>query len=310
MDPGPVVAGIDIAASRPCVAVAVRCARTLEVLSWAESDAQLAGDRERLFAWLEELGAVAVGVDAPQRPRRARGAVARGRAPATPSSPTGGSPSTRCPHAPSPRRRTACTPGWRPGWDYFRELGRRGYEPPAPGTFAGVLGQAPAALEVYPHATFVSLLGGTPPPKSSRAGLRVRVAALRAAGMVWDEYYDHDSLDALAAALTAWRFVAGAGHAARGRARRLHLAARDRARAAAYLRPADRAGGPGGRPPPRRLSRLPAPGIPRPGSPRTRLSAPRHPAPLPPAMGRRRPKLARGRSCSAGTRRCPRRPPP
>ena len=37
----------------------------------------------------------------------------------------------------------------------------------------------------------------------------MRVAALRAAGVVWDEYFDHDSLDALAAALTAWRFVQG-----------------------------------------------------------------------------------------------------
>ena len=74
---------------------------------------------------------------------------------------------------------------------------------------AGMLGQAPAALEVYPHATFATLLGGTPPAKSTRGGLRVRVATLRAAGLVWDEYYDHDSLDALAAALTAWRFVQG-----------------------------------------------------------------------------------------------------
>jgi len=55
----------------------------------------------------------------------------------------------------------------------------------------------------------VALLGGTPPPKSGRAGLRVRVAALRAAGVVWDDYFDHDSLDALAAALTTWRFVQG-----------------------------------------------------------------------------------------------------
>ncbi len=37
----------------------------------------------------------------------------------------------------------------------------------------------------------------------------MRVATLRAAGMVWDDYFDHDSLDALAAALTAWRFVQG-----------------------------------------------------------------------------------------------------
>ena len=32
---------------------------------------------------------------------------------------------------------------------------------------------------------------------------------LRRAGLEWDEYFDHDSLDALAAALTAWRFQQG-----------------------------------------------------------------------------------------------------
>ncbi len=94
------------------------------------------------------------------------------------------------------------------GWDYFRGSGGAA-SGAGPGTLPAALGQAPAALEVYPHAAFATLLGGTPPPKSGRAGLRVRVAALRAAGVVWDEYYDHDSLDALAAALTAWRFVQG-----------------------------------------------------------------------------------------------------
>jgi len=209
MDQGPVVVGIDIAASRPCVAVAVRCGRTLEVLSWAESDDHVAGDRDRLFAWLEELGAVAVGVDAPQRPRRPRGAAA-----SRPRACDAELAHRRISIYQVPTRALAEQANgqytWmEAGWEYFRELGRRGYEPPAPASFAGVLGQAPAALEVYPHATFVTLLGGTPPPKSSRAGLRVRVAALRAAGVVWDEYYDHDSLDALAAALTAWRFAQG-----------------------------------------------------------------------------------------------------
>ena len=209
MDPGPVVAGIDIAASRPCVAVAVRCGRTLDVLSWAESDDHVTGDRDRLLAWLEELGAVAVGVDAPQRPRRSRGTAA-----SRPRACDAELAHRRISIYQVPTRAVAEKAdgqyAWmESGWEYFRELGRRGYEPPAPASFSGVLGQAPAALEVYPHATFVTLLGGTPPPKSSRAGLRVRVAALRAAGVVWDEYYDHDSLDALAAALTAWRFAQG-----------------------------------------------------------------------------------------------------
>ncbi len=209
MDPGPVVVGIDIAASRPCVAVAVRCGRTLEVVSWAEADEHVAGDRGRLFAWLDDLHAIAVGVDAPQRPRRARGAAAT-----RPRACDAALAHRRISIYQVPTRAAAAEAGgiyaWmQAGWEYFRELGRRGFESPADGTLAGALGQAPAALEVYPHGSFATLLGGTPPPKSSRAGLRVRVATLRAAGMVWDEYFDHDSLDALAAALTAWRFVQG-----------------------------------------------------------------------------------------------------
>jgi predicted nuclease with RNAse H fold len=209
MDPGPVVVGIDIASSRPCVAVAVRCGRTLQVEAWRESDDGVAGDRVRLFEWLDGLGAVAVGVDAPQRPRRAQAAAA-----SRPRACDAELAHRRISIYQAPTRAAASEAGglyaWmETGWDYFRELGRRGFEPPAPGALPAALGQAAAALEVYPHATFVTLLGGTPPPKSGRAGLRVRVAALRAAGLVWDEYYDHDSLDALAAALTAWRFVQG-----------------------------------------------------------------------------------------------------
>ena len=73
-----------------------------------------------------------------------------------------------------------------------------------------MLGQAPAALEVYPYADVRDpARRHAAAARARRAGLRVRVAALRAAGLVWDEYFDHDSLDALAAALTAWRFVQG-----------------------------------------------------------------------------------------------------
>jgi predicted nuclease with RNAse H fold len=209
MDPGPVVVGMDIAASRPCVAVAVRCGRTLEATSWTESDDHIAGDRSRLLDWLDALAAVAVGVDAPQRPRRARGAAAD-----RPRACDAELAHRRISIYQVPTRAVAAEADglytWmEAGWQYFRDLGRRGFETPAPGDMPAALGRAPAALEVYPHATFVTLLRGTPPPKSSRAGLRVRVAALRAAGVVWDEYYDHDSLDALAAAVTAWRFVQG-----------------------------------------------------------------------------------------------------
>lgn len=209
MDPGPVVVGLDIAASRPCVAVAVRGGRVLEAVSWAESDDRVAGDRGRFFAWLEGQDPVAVGVDAPQRPRRARGAAAT-----RPRACDADLAHRRISIYQVPTRAVAAEAdglyAWmQTGWDYFRELGRRGFEPPSAGALPGALGQAPAALEVYPHATFTTLLRGSPPPKSSRAGLRARVVSLREVGMAWDEYYDHDSLDALAAALTAWRFVQG-----------------------------------------------------------------------------------------------------
>lgn len=209
MEPGPVVVGVDIAASRPCVAVAVRCGRTLEVLAWREADEREPGDRARLLAWLEEFGPAAVGVDAPQRPRRARGEAAT-----RPRACDAELAHRRISIYQVPTRAVAegadgLYTWMETGWSYFRELGRRGFEPPAPGVMPGLLGQEPAALEVYPHGAFATLLGGTPPPKSSRAGLRVRVLTLRAAGMVWDEYFDHDSLDALAAALTAWRFLQG-----------------------------------------------------------------------------------------------------
>jgi len=209
VDAAPLVIGIDIAASRPCVAVAVRCGRTLEVVEWREADEREPGDRGRLLDWLAGLRPAVVAIDAPQRPKRAL--------------PGGAAHARNCDAELLHRRisvyqvptRAAAEAKARryawmyTGWAYFKELGRRGYEPPAPGALPGELGQAPAVLEVYPHAGFVTLLGGTPPPKSTRAGLRLRVLTLRRLGLQWDDYYDHDSLDALMAAFTAWRFVQG-----------------------------------------------------------------------------------------------------
>ena len=209
MDAGQVVIGIDIAASRPRVAVALHCGRQLDVAGWYEADERIEGDRARLLDLVVGLGPSVVGVDAPQKPKRAL--------------PGGASHSRACDAAllhrrigvyQVPTRAEVAAAGRRyswmeAGWSYFRELGRRGFEPPAPGALPGELGQAPAALEVYPHAGFVSLLGGTPPPKSTREGLSLRVLALRQLGLRWDDYYDHDSLDALMAAFTARRFLQG-----------------------------------------------------------------------------------------------------
>ena len=207
MDGAQHVVGVDVAASRPCVAVSIRCGRTLDVEDWCTIEGTDRAERRRLGEWIERSAPVAVAVDAPQRPRRSRDE-------GHPRAADAELAARRISVYQVPTRAAADASGRRyawmqVGWDIFRELGRRGFEPPTPGALAGALGQAPAALEVYPYGTFAALLGGTPPSKGGRAGLHVRVTALRAAGVVWDEFFDHDSLDALAAALTAWRSVQG-----------------------------------------------------------------------------------------------------
>ena len=209
MEVAPFVVGIDVAASRPSVAVALRAdRRALEVAAWREADEQETGDRGRLLDWLDSLQPSAVAITAAQRPRRA----------------AGGAPPPRRADAELLRRRIAVAPAptraqaeaggrryvhTRTGWAYFKDLRQRGYETLAPGGLSGALGQAPAVLEIYPHAGFVTLLGGTPPPKSTREGLHLRALTLRRLGLHWDEYYDAASLDALMAAFTAWRVVQG-----------------------------------------------------------------------------------------------------
>lgn len=212
-----------MAALRPCTAVALRCGRGAHAIAWqAAAVAPQAGrdDLPALLGWIAALAPVAVAVDAPQGYNR-RLLV-------------GGRPAhrsrvcdvellrrrislyqvpSRADVAADPRR----LPAWMAtGFRLFRELKRHGYEAPPPGALAGAFGAAPAVLEVFPYAAFVALLGGLLPKKGTREGLRLRVLALRRAGVRWDTgddaYYDHDSLDALAAALTAWRFVQGRAH--------------------------------------------------------------------------------------------------
>jgi len=208
MDDAPLVVGIDVAASRPSVAVAVRAERrALEVVAWREADEHEVGDRGRLLEWLEGLQPSAVAITAAQRPRRAIGAPPPRRADAELLR-------RRIAVAPAPTRTQAEAGGCRyahtrAGWAYFKELRHRGYETLAPGGLSGALGQAPAVLEVYPHAGFVTLLEGTPPPKNTRDGSHLRVLALRRLGLHWDEYYDVASLDVLMAAFIAWRVVQG-----------------------------------------------------------------------------------------------------
>jgi hypothetical protein len=86
---------------------------------------------------------------------------------------------------------TAPVAGWiEVGLALFGALGAAGFE----------------AVETYPHAVFRALAGGRRiPGKSTPDGRRERVALLRAAGVVEPTLplWDHDGLDACAAALVA-----------------------------------------------------------------------------------------------------------
>lgn len=68
-------------------------------------------------------------------------------------------------------------------------------------------------LEVYPYASFVTLLGGRPPRKTTREGAAIRLDALRRAGIcnLPDEKLSHDAVDALVAAYTIWAWRHGQG---------------------------------------------------------------------------------------------------
>ncbi len=208
------VIGVDVAAGataeRSCVAVALQTsARGAEVMEWYEARAKDGKAPEDLARWICSHDPSAVAIDAPQ------GAGAK--------HPETGRRAARTSDAelmrrglmvyhPPPRAVALADPrhAWLlVGWDLFGRLRRCGYAPPAASGLAGAFGQEPAVLEAYPHAAFATLLGGIPPGKLTRAGAHLRVMSLRALRVRWDEYFDHDSLDALAAAVTAWRFVQG-----------------------------------------------------------------------------------------------------
>ena len=95
------------------------------------------------------------------------------------------------------------------GFDLFDRLRRHGLERPTTPGMPGSFGTARAVLEVYPHASFATLLGRVPASKTARADVKERIQLLRDHGIAWDYYFDPDSLDALAAALTGWRYVQG-----------------------------------------------------------------------------------------------------
>jgi len=209
-----VVIGIDIAAARPCTAVAVRCGRAARVLEWRTADDRRKGETKGLLDWVQGMAPGAVAVDAPQGFNKRLVAGSRLRV-CDADLRHRGLPLHKVPG------RGAPVPSWiAVGYSYFRGLRRRGFETASEEALPGFFGEAPALLEAYPHAAFATLLGELQdagdwpadrglPKKTCREGTRARIELLRQVKVEWDLYYDHDSLDALGAALTAWRFVQG-----------------------------------------------------------------------------------------------------
>ena len=179
------------------------------------ADERASGELPALVDWIVAREAAVVAVDAPQAPRRPRDALRSCDAELRHL----GIPLYQVPARGRPL--TPSTAWMKAGFTLFSRLEKSalGYERPETPGMPGSFGTSPALLEVYPHATFTllswkRLLGSARPlprlaTKATRLGTRQRIEILEAEGVEWRYYYDHDSLDALAAALTAWRFLQG-----------------------------------------------------------------------------------------------------
>lgn len=210
----PVVVGIDVAAVRPCVGVALTVGRSLPV--HGDADWCATESRRELLDWLAGKAPAVVAIDAPQG--YSRHLLLRQKPGRTPSK------SRVCdrellrrhisvyqvPARGDVQSGDARLAAWmKTGFRYFEALKHMGFDMGLGGALPGSFGQPPALLEAYPYAAFVTLFGRLLPKKSTRDGLFLRGRILRGQGVEWTDYYDHDSLDALAAALTAARYLQG-----------------------------------------------------------------------------------------------------
>jgi predicted nuclease with RNAse H fold len=202
----PLIVGVDVAARRPCTGAALRGGRSAKVEDWLETS-----DRALLIDWIVHLRPQVVAVDAPQGWNRRLSSEAKRRSRVCDYELLRrGLGVYQVPAKAEVDAGVARLPDWMAvGFEIFRALRRRGFESPPDGAIPGAFGQPPAVLEVYPYAAFVTLLGHRPRAKTERQGVAARVRVLRAAGVEWEDYFDHDSLDALAAGLTGWRYVQG-----------------------------------------------------------------------------------------------------
>ncbi|MBN1629105.1 MAG: DUF429 domain-containing protein [Thermoleophilia bacterium] len=190
------MAGIDVAWARPCTCVLVKGGVVREWLDTSEP--------ERIAAWVDARRPEVVAVDAPCGV--SKGLLAEGEFGEKPYQGRVCDRELRrrgIPLYEVPRERAEADSWMEMGFRIYDLVGELGYRLPRE------MGAGRSVIEVYPHASFVTLLGGTPAKKSTTTGQSQRLGVLREEGLVWDGRFDHDSLDALAAALTALRFLEG-----------------------------------------------------------------------------------------------------
>ena len=192
----PVVVGIDVASARPCTCVVLEDGAVQE---WLDTR-----DLDQIASWVLYHQPVAVAVDAPSG--LSRGLLLE---PGSGEKPCHG---RKCDHElrergiplyEVPREGTRADDWMEVGFQIYDRLRDLGYQLPQE---AGV---SRSVVEVYPEASFITLLGGTPAKKWGAVGRAQRLAVLKRSGLSWRDRFDQDALDALVAALTAMRFLEG-----------------------------------------------------------------------------------------------------
>lgn len=188
--------GIDVAAARPCTCVLVS---GREVLDWLD-----AKDPAEIRAWILRHWPQAVAVDAPCC--TSKGLLIKS---GSSRKPYEGRVCDRelrrrgIPLYEVPRDRSDASSWMEVGFQIYDNLAALGYGLP------GKTGVVHSMIEVFPHASFVTLLDGVPAKKMTDLGRRQRMEVIASHGIRCSDRVDHDSLDALVAALTAARYLEG-----------------------------------------------------------------------------------------------------
>lgn len=189
--------GIDVAAARPCTCVLLE---GLNARHWFESR-----DVEEIRDWVADHRPEVVAVDAPS-------GVSKGLLVNEGEGSYAGRVCDRdlrrrgIPLYEVPQERSKASAWMQVGFRLYELLGELGYRLPSSPKLAG------SVIEVYPHASFVTLLGATPARKSTPEGRARRIEILKGHHVSWEDHVGHDSLDALVGALTACKFLEGEVH--------------------------------------------------------------------------------------------------